>query len=242
MSTASAACPLTVRKPVMLQRWDTLTFLHWKYPPHAVQSLLPPGLTVDPHEGYAWVALVPFTMRVTLPHVPAPPWLGRFCETNVRTYVRDQADRPGVWFFSLDASRLAAVVTARKAYRLPYFWSSMSVSREPDRVVYETKRLWPRSRAVASRVVVHIGPPFEADDLGERDHFLTARWRVFSNGSRDLRYTEAEHVPWPLHRVEVLELADGLLAEAGLPSPATDPLAHFSPGVDVRIGRPHRAR
>src|SRR3954469_12678323 len=116
-SPSAAACPLTVRKPMMFQRWEILTFLHWKYAPEVAQSLLPQGLTVEEHDGEAWVGLVPFTMRVSVPHAPAPPWLGRFCETNVRTYVRDEWGRRGVWFFSLDAARLAAVVTARTTYR-----------------------------------------------------------------------------------------------------------------------------
>jgi uncharacterized protein YqjF (DUF2071 family) len=35
-------------------------------------------------------------------------------------------------------------------------------------------------------------------------------------------------------------LDDRLLATAGLPQPQGSPLAHFSPGVDVAIGRPER--
>jgi hypothetical protein len=30
------------------------------------------------------------------------------------------------------------------------------------------------------------------------------------------------------------------VADAGLPAPKGDPLVHYSPGVDVRISRPHR--
>ena len=52
-----------------------------------------------------------------------------FCETNVRTYVRDASGRPGIWFLSLDAARLGAVITARTTYRLPYFWSAMRIGQ-----------------------------------------------------------------------------------------------------------------
>ena len=45
-------------------------------------------------------------MRVAAPGGQRAPWLSDFCETNVRTYVVNRAGRPGVWFFSLDASRL----------------------------------------------------------------------------------------------------------------------------------------
>jgi uncharacterized protein YqjF (DUF2071 family) len=50
----------------------------------------------------------------------------------------------------------------------------------------------------------------------------------------------AQHDPWPLHRVEVLELDDHLVTAAGLPAPTGAALAHWSPGVEVRIGWPGR--
>ena len=53
------------------------------------------------------------------------PVVGTFPETNVRTYVRDRSGRPGVWFSSLEAGGLAATVTARFTYGLPYFWADM---------------------------------------------------------------------------------------------------------------------
>jgi uncharacterized protein len=133
-------CPLVVRRPVMVQRWETLTFLHWRCETAEVQRLVPQGLTVEEADGSAWVGLVPFRMTVAPPGLPTPPWLGRFAETNVRTYVRDRHGRSGVWFFSLDAARLPAVLTARTAYHLPYFWSRMSVTVTAERVTYSSQR------------------------------------------------------------------------------------------------------
>jgi uncharacterized protein len=234
-----AACPLVVRRPVMLQRWETLTFLHWSYEPREVQALLPGGLTVEPFDGRAYVGLVPFRMEVGLPGVPTPPWAGRFAETNVRTYVTDRSGRRGIWFFSLDAARLGAVMTARATYRLPYFWSRMSVTRDGELVSYASARRWPAPHNVESRVAIRVGPAFGDHELTERDHFLTARWTLFSAASGHLRYADAQHPRWPLHRVEVREVRDGLLPAAGLPEPAHEPIGHFSEGVDVRIGRPH---
>jgi len=66
--------------------------------------------------------------------------------------------------------------------------------------------------------------------------------RLFSptgrRGAGRPRTARAWHDPWPLHRGELLDLNDGLVAAAGLPAPSGPPLAHYSPGVDVRIGRP----
>lgn len=122
VASCSPWCPHRVERASMSHRWDNLTFLHWPVAPQLVQALLPPGLEVETFEGSAWVGLVPFEMLVSLPSGGAAPWLCNFAETNVRTYVRGPDGSTGVWFLSLEASRLAAVVTARATYRLPYYW------------------------------------------------------------------------------------------------------------------------
>ncbi|MFN8051378.1 MAG: DUF2071 domain-containing protein [Acidimicrobiales bacterium] len=237
-------CPLHVERRLMQHRWDRLTFLHWRFEPEAVARLLPPGVEVETFDGSAWVGLVPFYMEVAAGRGPALPWVGHFCETNVRTYARAADGTSGVWFFSLDAARLAAVVTARTTYRLPYYWSRMAIECSGDEITYTTRRRWPGPRslssgAVTSRVRVRVGAPYAADELAPLDHFLTARWRLYSHTRTGLRYGWAEHDPWPLYRAEALEVDDRLVAAAGLTVPDEAPLVHFSPGVGVRIGFPH---
>ena len=118
------------QRAVMRQRWADLLFLHWPVAPETLQPLLPPGLTLDTFEGQAYVGLVPFTMTGVRP-VWAPPvrWLSNFHETNVRTYVHREGKDPGVWFFSLDAANSIAVRIARAAWKLPYHYARMSLSR-----------------------------------------------------------------------------------------------------------------
>jgi uncharacterized protein YqjF (DUF2071 family) len=225
----------------MVHRWERLTFLHWSFEPSAVQRLLPAGLTVDTFDGQAWVGLVPFQMWVAPPRLPALPWLGRFCETNVRTYVRDQHGRAGVWFFSLEAARLPAVVAARSTYRLPYYWAGMRLEATSERVSYTTRRRWPGPRSAGGTVVVRPADLIPAADVTDLEHFLTARWRLFSHASGGtLRYADAEHPRWPLQRAELEVCDDTLLTAAGLPSAVGAPLVHYSPGVEVRIGLPRR--
>jgi uncharacterized protein YqjF (DUF2071 family) len=81
----------------MRQRWERLTFLHWPFDPVVVQRLLPAGLQADVLDGAAWVGLVPFFMHVLTPGGRRMPWASSFCETNVRTYVRDREGRSGLW-------------------------------------------------------------------------------------------------------------------------------------------------
>lgn len=106
--------PRSVKWPVMFQRWDSLTFLHWRYPPEVISPLLPRKLELDTFDGTAWVGLTPFVLTgLRPPGFPAIPWISRFPEMNVRTYVRGPDGERGIWFFSLEAARIAAVIGAR---------------------------------------------------------------------------------------------------------------------------------
>ena len=236
---AAGTCPFTVDRPIMRQRWERLTFLHWRFEAAEVQRLLPGGLETETCDGAAWVGLVPFYMRVATPGGQRVPWVSNFCETNVRTYVRDRQGRSGIWFFSLDASRLGAVVAARVTpYRLPYFWSRMRLGERGNEIAYLSRRRWPGPYATSSRVRIGLGAPIAPADVSPLEHFLTARWRLFSLTGGRLVTARAAHQPWPLYRAQARVLEDNLLTTAGLPAPHGGPLVHYSPGVDVAIGRP----
>src|SRR5207244_13605909 len=71
--------------------------------------------------------------------LPPLPALSRFPELNVRTYVTG-GDKPGVYFFSLDAANRAAVWAARRFYCLPYFHARMSVDARESWMTYEARR------------------------------------------------------------------------------------------------------
>ncbi|NAS22104.1 DUF2071 domain-containing protein [Herbidospora sp. NEAU-GS84] len=220
-----------VTLPVMYQSWSHITFLHWRFPAALIQSLLPPGLTAERHDGSAWVGLTPFLMEdVRPPVVPALPWLSRFPETNVRTYVHDEQGRGGLWFLSLDAARLPAVAAGRAGYWLPYYWSAMSVRVDADRVAYRCRR---HGRAgISGDVDVEIGEPVAPEALTD---FLTERYRLFTVVAGRLATAEVEHPRWSLRRARVTALDQNLLQAAGLSADAA-PIAHTSEGVRVRVG------
>lgn len=221
----------------MLQHWRWLTFLHWRYPAEVVQGLLPDGLRVEPFDGSAWVGLVPFLMDdVRPPRLPGLPWLSRFPETNVRTYVRGPDGQTGIWFFSLDAARLPAVLAGRTGYGLPYCWSSMSVRRAGDQVIYRANRRWPGPAGARCDARVEFGAGWPDPELTTLDVFLTTRYRLYSVFGGKLVAANAEHPPWALRRVTVRQLRQDLLQAAGLPAPDHDPVLHASDGVRVRIG------
>ncbi|MCW2606979.1 MAG: hypothetical protein JWO60_1672 [Frankiales bacterium] len=226
-----------VARPVFTQHWGELAFLHWPVDPALVAPLLPPGTTPDVVDGQTWVGLVPFRMsRVRILGTPPLPHLSAFAETNVRLYAVDRDGRRGVVFRSLEAARLLPVLAARWTYHLPYLWARMRLERDGDVRRYTTSRRWPGPRGVGGTVALRVGAPVEPDPLA---HFLTARWGLYSTwyGGRTAG-APVDHPPWPLHTATLLELTDGLVEAAGLPAPQGAPHVLWSPGVEVRIGRP----
>lgn len=221
-------------------RWLNLTFLHWRFDPEQVQAILPHDLTVDTFDGSAWVGLVPFEMEVQLPGGIPIPREGRFPETNVRTYVRGPDGTPGVWFCSLEAGRLSATAMARLTYGLPYYWADMTAENDGSHWSYRSKRKWPGPNG--ARCVVDATAGAAIDEHSPLERFLTARWGLYSTWRGRTLYAPITHEPWPLHRAVITHLDDELMVAAGFTIPADEAVAHWTPGVSVRIGRPRIVR
>jgi len=217
----------------MRQTWRQLTFLHWPYHPADIRRLLPDGLTLDTFEHSAWVGLVPFEI-CNLRGIPSFP------ETNLRTYVIGPDGSRAVWFFSLDADRLLAVIGARAGYRLPYFWANMRVRNDGRTIRYTSRRRWPHGQSTTN-IGIEAGERYQPNQITERDHFFTARFRLYTRMGGQLAAAQIEHDPWPLARAEALEVNQTLTTAAGLPPPEGSPLALFSGEIDVKIGYPETA-
>ena len=82
---------------------------------------------------------------------------------------------------------------------------------------------------------MEVGPRLAPEELCQFDHYLTARWQLFTTLGPVLARSSVEHEPWPLHRAVVRELRGDLVTAAGLPEPEGDPVVHWSPGVRTRI-------
>ena len=120
--------PHPERTWVMAQTWEDLLFAHWRLPQERLQELVP-GLPVDTFDGDAWLGITPFVVtNLRAVGTPPAPGISTFPELNVRTYVTVD-EKPGIYFFSLDAGSRLAVEAARRLYRLPYFRARMSVRR-----------------------------------------------------------------------------------------------------------------
>ncbi|HEU5022598.1 MAG TPA: DUF2071 domain-containing protein [Bryobacteraceae bacterium] len=224
-----------VDRPIMRQDWRVVSFLHWRVDPALIRGVIPPQLEPDVFDGAAWIGLVPFLIEnLSTPQGPQIPWLSRFPETNVRTYVVDGAGRRGVWFLSLDAARWPAVIGARTGFGLPYYWAWMSVRRSGETARYASRRL----TMGGGRCCLTIGIGNPLSHPSELEIFLTARFRLFAEWRRRLFLTEISHQRWPLQTASVLSLKEDLVEKAGVAWMRGAPLVHFAAGVDVIVAPP----
>lgn len=239
MSEFAVHAPPLPRPVTFDQFWADLTFLHWPVDPAAVAPFFPPGTRPDVFDSVTYVGLVPFVMRdLRLGTALRLPYFGTFAETNVRLYSVDGAGRHGVLFRSLETQRLAAVAASRAALGIPYTWAKMRVTRDGDRIRYDSVRRWPQ-RGLRSDVTVRIGEPIEPTPL---EVWLTARWGAHTLKAGRTWWLPNEHATWPLRSAELVDVSDDLVAAAGVPvaGPLLRPL--YSPGVHARFGTPSKVQ
>lgn len=216
---------------VMAQTWDDLLFAHWRVPAESLARFVPQALEIDRYDGSAWLGVTPFVLtdlrlRATLPL----PWLSTFPELNVRTYVIVE-DKPGVWFFSLDAGSRLAVEAARRMYKLPYFHARMSAESGSGGIDYRCERLEDPDRRFDGRYRPS-GDEFEAEP-GSLEHFLTERYCLYAVDRGRIGRAEIHHPPWPLRPAELEPGANTMPPpELALEGP---PLCHFARRQDVVI-------
>jgi uncharacterized protein YqjF (DUF2071 family) len=219
---------------IMTQTWNDLLFAHWPVEVQLLAASVPQGLELDLFDGEAWLGIVPFHMTNVAPRlVPALPWISAFPELNVRTYVR-LGDKPGVYFFSLDAGNPVAVGAARALFHLPYYTADMRVQLEAGVIRYESRR-GPTSSASAEFAAQYhpIGNVY-APQPGSLDHFLTERYCLYTvDPSGQPQRLEIHHPPWPLQSASATITANTMAEAVGVPLPRRAPLLHFAKRQDM---------
>jgi uncharacterized protein len=221
----------------MHQQWNNLLFLHWPLDPLALRPFVPPSLEIDTFEAHAWIGITPFMLRdVHLTAVPSIPGLSSFHELNVRTCVHYNGI-PGIWFFSLDASKVVPAIAARLFFMLPYFKAHIEFWQTAGQFNFDLARV---ASAARFRVSWTTGVRLRDPDLESLAFFLVERYCYFAVENQSIHMTRIYHHPWILDEATVLSQESTMLEAAGVPEPSEAPLAYFSREQNVDIWRPTR--
>ena len=239
--TAHRPRPLPSGPWRMTQRWNDLLFAHWPVSTVAIGALLPEGLEVDTFQGSAWLGVVPFWLdRIKVRGVPPIPGARSFPDLNLRTYVRDQrTGTPGVFFFSLDASNLLAVVAAHAFYHLPCHWAEMRLEQRSEREFsFYSRRRFSSKPVIFKARYRGLGPTHKLAEgrLGTLEYFLMERSCLFTrNRLGQAERANLHHVPWPLEEAEAEIERNDLAASIGIQLPDQDPVLHYSRRLAVYV-------
>jgi uncharacterized protein YqjF (DUF2071 family) len=219
--------PLPERPWAQAQTWEELAFLHWRVDPDELRRHVPESVSLDEFDGAAWLGIVPFTItNLRARGLPPLPPVATFHELNVRTVVTVD-DRPGIWFFTLDASSRVAVEAAKRLYKLPYVHARMSSQRDEGWVRYESAR----PGGSFSGSYRGTGDLFHAEP-GSLEWFLTERYCLYTEDGGRLYRAEIHHRPWELQRAEA---RIDLNTMAPIPLPADEPHALYAPRQDTVV-------
>lgn len=227
---------------IMRMQWHDLAFLHWPVSAEQLRPLIPIDLEIDTFDGSAWIGVVPFRMSgIGARGLPLIPGTDAFLELNVRTYVSCK-NRPGVWFFSLDAANTLAVLGARLTFALPYFNAFMTLERTnenaPTETIHYTSQRIHRNAASAT-FRASYGPlpdstPYQSAP-GTLEHWLTERYCLYSFGRNGKLYRgEIIHPPWPLQKGWVSIDENAMTDSLNINLSTTPSLVHFAKSIDVR--------
>jgi uncharacterized protein YqjF (DUF2071 family) len=231
--TAHRPWPLPRGPWIMIQTWHDLLFAHWRLPPEALRPLVPSQLPLDTLQDQCWLAVTPFHMSNVRPRgVPAIPGFSRLPEINVRTYVTLD-NKPGVYFFSLDAGTLSAVLGARSFFRLPYYYAAMKVEAGREEISYHSRRRVPANAEFRARY--RPVTPVQLRAPGSLEHWLTERYCLYTTTGRSVFRAEIHHLPWPLQDAQAEIEINTMAAAAGISLPEERPLLHFSRKLDVLV-------
>lgn len=220
----------------MAQTWLDLLFAHWPVPAAALRPKVPRQIPLDTYFGNAWVGVTPFeVVGLRLRGTPAPPFLSRFPETNVRTYTTIDG-KPGIFFLSLDAASRAAVAGARRAYRLPYFRAAMRIERRGGRIEYLSERQSHDGESASLRMAYQPTGGVQPPAPGSLEEFLAERYCLYTlDGRGRLLRADIHHSPWPLQAAEARIESNTMTAPYGIELPTTEPVLHYSRRQDVLI-------
>ena len=197
-----------------------------------MRPLVPVQLTLDLFDGQSWVGVVPFHMtEIRRRGFPALPGLSRFPELNVRTYVT-YGGKPGVYFFSLDAANLLAVLAARAFYHLPYFHAEMKTEEFDSKILYRSRRY---RDSAEFRARYHPTSEVTFAGKGSIEHWLTERYCLYATHRDQVYRGEIHHAPWPLQRAAADFQTNTTAAAAGISLPQISPDLLFARKLEVLI-------
>lgn len=189
--------PLPDMNWMMTQEWHHTLFVHWQVPAASLREHIPQELEIDTFDGSAWVGIVPFQVKNTRGRfMPGIPFFSSYLEVNVRTYVK-YGPRTGVYFFSLDANQLLAVLGAKAIFGLNYKQANIKFKVKDH---FELHSI--RAAEESAKLDLRYKPVSEVSfaEQGTLEHWFTERYCLWTKRGSQLVRGDIHHTKWELQQ------------------------------------------
>lgn len=214
------------------QEWHNVIYLHWLVDPVIFRNIVPKELTIDTFNGSGYISIVAFTIKNLRPRfIPSLPYISDFHEINLRTYVTYHGI-PGIYFFSLEASKILPVLGARIATGLPYVKSE----------IWRDGGLY-NSHNNSHVFRMHLDYSFSNEEIQRtpEDIWLSDRYRLFVKTSGKISKIDVHHHPWILKPLHLKEISVNYKIGNFSLSKSPPALMNYSNGVKVATWRKVKA-
>ncbi len=184
-------------------------------------------MEIDTFEGSAWIGIVPFQVKNTRGRsTPAIPFISSYLEVNVRTYVK-YGGRTGVYFFSLDADQLLAVLGAKLAYGLQYKQADITFQEEP---YYEIESSQIPVSDENAKIKIRYTPETEVffAEEGTLEYWFTERYCLWTKRGSKLIRGDIHHTKWELQRAQAEITQEKLIPFVDQEILEKPPLLHYT--------------
>ena len=178
---------------------------NYELAPELLADLVPPGTTLDFHDGKCFVSLVAFMFLDTrVLNIPVPFHIN-FEEANLRFYVRRETEdetKRGVVFIKEIVPRMAIATVARVFYGEPYEAWRMSHLKTENELSYS----WWKddcTNQIKVEIGENTGVPAE-DSHGE--FIIEHYWGYTKRGANRTDEYKVEHPKWELYAVKDYEI------------------------------------
>jgi len=205
------------------QEWNKAIFLHWEVEPDDVRPLIPNDMELDTINGKTWISLVAFDMNhIGIRSILKIPHVSDFHEINVRTYVTYKG-KPGVYFLSMEGSKRSSCRVLKTLSKFPYRYSKMNRTRDS----YSSN-----NKTFNDSFYVEFDLGNSISQKEDIDNWLTERYVVFQDYSKNIAEYNVHHLEWPLQNITIKNLGINYPRFNAMIDKKPDKI-HYSKGVQV---------
>jgi uncharacterized protein YqjF (DUF2071 family) len=217
--------PLPDKPWKQYQQWHENLLMHWKVPSSALSDFIPKGLTIDTFDKQPWVSIIAFSVKNLRPRfLPPLPLISNFHEVNFRTYVT-RGGIPGIYFLSIEASKLLPALLARLFIGIPYIKSDINRS---------AGTYYAKNASQHLELKTAYSPLESLESRTALDYWLTERHALYQQNGSKLHRLDIHHKPWPLQHMAIDVRITGYLSASNALTTAPH-LVHYAKRLDVVV-------